>query len=442
MLQLMILKKYNFILLLFSVFFISKSSYSEQLKSNEAIWSNQVVDQIGVNIHLSFYNSPYKKFDEVVVPALSDLGVEYLRDVFPKNNSFNKLYISRLKRLCGSGYKFSLVVFDETNPNYAIDYSDAKDLIEALQGCVGILEGVNEPNLKPIKNWAEITTNSQKKLFQYVSVTNFNVAKPLVAGPSLWGESAQIIGDISPIVDLGNWHTYSGGRNPESGVDKDGSIYFYLEQAGRIYKKKKILVSEDGYHSAMDVPFNKHRPTPNDVIATYIPRLILLHQELGVYRTFIYELIDTKNNGMGDPESNFGLLDYNGKKKPQFYAVKSLIKNFKDISEVDCGSGRQFFVDFISARDTKVQMFCKSNNKWIIALWQPIEIWDPELRKRITQNSGAVKLTFPDSIGKLIKVVEIDKSGAEIVTEHYVNRFGELTVNAKDTVSLIEFSMP
>lgn len=434
-------KNISYFSVLIVLFGFFSNAHSDQLNSTDAVWSQRVVQQVGVNIHLSFYDTPYKKFNEIVLPALSELGVIYLRDVFPKNNHFNKLYISRLKHLCDIGYRFSLVVFDETNPNYTVDYTTASYFINSLAGCIHILEGVNEPNLKSNKNWAAITTNSQRRLFEFINNTKFEVKQPYVAGPSLWGDSAQAIGDLSSVVDIGNWHTYSGGRNPESGQDKDGSIFNYLQQAEKIFGNKKILVSEDGYHSAMDAPINKHRPTPNEVIATYLPRLILLHRDLGVYQTYIYELIDTKNNGSSDPESNFGLVDYEGKRKPQFNALKNLIKIFSDYSDVSCNLDDLFSIKYSVAEDIKIQLFCKSNGKWLIGIWRPLPIWDPVSREHISVESIPVKLSFPDRSNKEFKVTQIDRFGNANVQEHRANKSGELIVDANETVSIIEFSM-
>jgi len=423
-------------------FLIFSRAYSDQLNSVDAVWSQQVVAHIGVNIHLSFYNTPYKKFEEIVVPGLNDLGIKFVRDVFPKNNIFNKLYVQRLAKLCDKGYKLSLVVFDETNPNYSIDFDTADKFINSLNGCVGILEGVNEPNLKPIKNWALITKVSQGKLYSFIKNKELDVAKPIVAGPSLWGDSAQAIGNISSIVDLGNWHTYSGGRNPESTEDKDGSIYSYIKQAGLIYGPKKILITEDGYHSGMDVPKNKHRPTPNDIIAIYLPRLVLLHQELGIYQTYIYELIDTKNNGLIDPESNFGLIDYQGRKKPQFYSIKNLIDIFSDETGGKCAENSAFSIFFKSVANIKVQLFCKSKNRWLVTFWQPLPSWDPESREYIPVSPQKIEFGFPNSADRKIDVFEIRKDGALHKKEKYLDHSGNLIIEAKDTLSIIEINIP
>lgn len=392
-----------------------------------------VVDQIGVVIHLSFFDTAYNKFDSIVRPRLLDLGIRHIRDGALTNGNSGTLgtYYKRLSTLAADGIKSCLVVFDATTPAYLTDLSKLEQIYDSAGHGVECFEGANEPNLKSNARWAEIGKNRQKELYEAVH-SNPRLSHIAVLGPSPWGESAQRLGDVSAFVDYGNWHTYSGGQNPEW-AGKSG-VGDYLAQATGLYRNKRVITTEAGYHSAMNVPPRKHRPTPEDIVARYMPRMILWNLKSGFVRSYIYELIDTHSKGDTDPESNFGLIRPDGSPKPSYFAVKNLIRIFSDSGTV---SNLREINWSISSRtsDIKSLLFQKSDGSHLLALWLGVPAWDPDRRERIEVAPVATELTLPASINKAI-VSQFSDDGTVSERETPL-RNGKLNLTVSDKLTVI-----
>src|SRR5690349_16011570 len=170
--------------------------------ATQALASDSVADQIGVNIHLSFFNTPYNKFDALVRPALAELGVRHVRDgaLTAGDGGALNTYYKRLTALAADGIKSSLVTFDTTTPAYLTDLAKLGDVYNRAGRAVEFFEGANEPNLKKNPEWANIGRERQKALFQ-AAHGNPDLNGVAVIGPSPWGPSAQQLGDVSANVD-------------------------------------------------------------------------------------------------------------------------------------------------------------------------------------------------------------------------------------------------
>jgi hypothetical protein len=395
--------------------------------------SDSVVDQIGVDIHLSFFNTPYNKFDALVRPALAELGVRHVRDgaLTAGNSGALNTYYKRLSALAADGIKSSLVTFDATTPAYTTDLAKLDDVYNQAGRAVEFFEGSNEPNLKKNPEWANIGRERQKALYQ-AAHGNPDLSGVAVIGPSPWGPSAQQLGDISADVDFGNWHIYSGGQYPEA--TGKASLTDYQEQARGLYSGKPVVASEAGYHSAMNVPAGKHRPTPEKTVAKYLPRLILWDLKHGVVRTYVYELIDSFNKGDSDPESNFGLIRYDGSRKPSFYAIKNLVGIFSDSGAVPQPQGLDWSM---SSKDDAIQsmLFQRSDGSFLLALWLAVSAWDPDQRTEIPSKSVSTDITLPASIGKATALEFTDEG--TVASRDAAIEGHRLSLTLKDTLTVI-----
>jgi hypothetical protein len=401
--------------------------------ATQALASDSVVDQIGVDIHLSFFNTPYNKFDTLVRPALAELGIRHVRDgaLTAGNSGALNTYYKRLSALAADGIKSSLVTFDATTPAYVTDLAKLDDVYNQAGRAVEFFEGSNEPNLKKNPEWANIGRERQKALYQ-AAHGNPDLSGVAVIGPSPWGPSAQQLGDISADVDFGNWHIYSGGQYPEA--TGKASLSDYQEEARALYSGKPVVASEAGYHSAMNVPTGKHRPTPEKTIAKYLPRLILWDLKNGVVRTYVYELIDSFNKGDADPESNFGLMRYDGSRKPAFNAIKNLIGIFSDQEAVPHPQALDWS---LTNKDDAVQsmVFQRSDGSFLLALWLGVTAWDPDQRTEITPKSVSTDIILPATINKAT-ALELTDEGT-VVSRDAVIEGHRLSLTLKDTLTVI-----
>jgi hypothetical protein len=84
------------------------------------------------------------------------------------------------------------------------------------------------------------------------------------------------------------------------------------------------LVSSEWGYSAWGGKWTPQRQ------ADYVSRSYLLNLLAGVSISIIY---DWRNDGPspGDKEANFGLLDYGGRPKPAFYALKALVADLEGL---------------------------------------------------------------------------------------------------------------
>jgi hypothetical protein len=411
----------------------AQTSSSERSASTQSQPSDKVVDQIGVNIHLSFFNTPYNKFDSIVRPRLSELGVRHIRDaaLTAGNSGALQTYYRRLTALAADGIRSSLVTFDATSPAFLTDLNRLEEVFNEAGRGVEFFEGTNEPNLKKIPNWADIGRDRQKTLYE-ATHANPNLSGVAVIGPSPWGPGAEQLGDVSASVDFGNWHIYSGGQYPEA-VGKS-SLQDYLAQARGLYSSKPVVATEAGYHSAMNVPAGKHRPTPEKVVARYLPRLILWNLKHGVIRTYLYELIDSFAKGDADPESNFGLIRHDGSPKPSFYAIKNLIGIFSDSGAVPTPQTLDWS---LTSKDAAIQtmLFQRSDGSFLLALWLGVPAWDPDQRTEIASKSVATEIMLPATIGKAV-VSEFTDDGTVAARDETIQG-GRLSLVVKDTMTVI-----
>ena len=411
----------------------AQTSSSDRPAATQALASNSVVDQIGVVIHLSFFNTPYNKFDSIVRPGLAELGVRHIRDgaLTAGNDGALNTYYKRLSALAADGVKSSLVVFDATSPAYVTDLAKLDDVYNRAGRAVELFEGTNEPNLKKNPDWAAIGRERQKELYQ-ATHGNPDLSGVAVIGPSPWGASAQQLGDVSANVDFGNWHIYSGGQYPEA--TGKASLTDYLEQARGLYSGKPVVASEAGYHSAMNVPAGKHRPAPEKIIARYLPRLVLWNLKHGVVRTYLYELIDSFDRGDADPESNFGLMRHDGSRKPAFYAIKNLVGIFSDSGAVPHPQALDWS---LTSKDEAVQsmLFQRSNGSFLLALWLGVPAWDPDQRAEVASKSVTTDITLPAATSKAT-VLEFTDEGT-VAERNAAIEGNRLSLTLKDTLTVI-----
>jgi hypothetical protein len=403
------------------------------LQKSEAVYpADSVVDQIGVSVHLSFFNTPYNRFEDLVRPTLLDSGIRHIRDGAFTNMGPDHPFYRRLRTLAADGLKFSLITFDATSPAYKTDLQKLISVFEWSGRAVELFEGTNEPNLKSIPDWANISREHQKELYRRVH-SEPELSQISVLGPSPWGASAQQIGDLSGAVDYANWHIYSGGQYPES--QESSSLADYIEQANHLYKDKKLVATEAGYHSAMNVPLFKHRPTPEPIVARYLPRLILWNLKNKVVRTYLYELIDSFARGDSDPESNFGLIRADGTKKASYFAIKNLISFFSDPGPSFSTTPLFYSVPDKSMIETMV--FQKRNGRNLLAAWIALPSWNPRTRTYVQVAAKIIDLQLPSQISH-VSVHTFGDDGniknADLLTPN-----GTATLMVTDQLTILEF---
>ncbi len=287
--------------------------------------ANDFVNSIGVNIHLSYFRTPYGlDWESVVKPKLLALGVKHVRDagtVVSDDNWMATVY-GRMRELSDHGVKFNLIMLPAQN---VTDYSHLQQfdrLMSYAAPVVEAFEGLNEHDNSQRPNWVTEVRAFQKALYTTVKHDS-RTAAMAVYGPSMaHAGNASAVGDLSGYMDYGAIHPYPGGGTPMTNVaDHERKVRVMTNH-------RALVVTETGYHTAM--AWNgPHPPVSEQAMGRYVPRMFLELFRAGIPRSYLYELID-QGSKTDDREERFGLLRWDGADKPAYVALKNLIGLLQD----------------------------------------------------------------------------------------------------------------
>ncbi len=98
--------------------------------------ADSFVDSIGVHVHLTYGDTPYQRFDDIIKPRLQEIGIRHIRD----GGHDDEGYINNLKKLASIGVKSDRIFQGDS-----IDY--VLGLVKSLTGVVEAVEGPNESDL-------------------------------------------------------------------------------------------------------------------------------------------------------------------------------------------------------------------------------------------------------------------------------------------------------
>jgi len=140
---------------------------------------------------------------------------------------------------------------------------------------------------------------------------------------------------------------------------------------------KPVTITESGYHNALNDPRGQ-LAVSEQTAAKYIPRLLLENFTRHIFRTYLYELCDTRPDpGLTHNGMHWGLVRADGTEKPAFAAVKNLIDELNDSSEPASPSE---FSWALSDNNPAVHhlLLKKSNGRFDLVLWQEVSSSDHE----------------------------------------------------------------
>jgi hypothetical protein len=371
--------------------------------------SQALVDSLGVCAQLTYTNTTYVRgFDQIVYPYLMESGIRHVRcgAVTGKGVSDHHPYYLRVRKLVAAGVRFSAVCADETFAGGPTDLTKLPEVYDWFNQGIDYFEGANEPNYSKNPNWPQLSADGQRRLYAAVKGDERLRHIP-VLGPSYWGPSGRPAGDLSDVMDYGNIHPYPGGRNPET--PKEGSLDVYSKGAQFNCGTKPVVATETGYHSALEST-RAHPPISEQLIARYLPRLALFSLMKGVKRSYIYEFVDTHDRGLSDQESNFGLIRYNGERKPAYFALKNLVAIFSD-------PGRPVRLAPLSiSTQSDIQnlfwmMFQKSDGQYLLAVWIGKNGWDATQKVALPETVSSLSMRFSDHV-KIESVTRFNDEGS------------------------------
>ncbi|HEX3893968.1 MAG TPA: chitobiase/beta-hexosaminidase C-terminal domain-containing protein [Terracidiphilus sp.] len=292
-----------------------------QLPSEQAAESDSFVDSIGVQTHISYTDTAYANWSQVLA-KLEELGVRHIRDGLPTSNTF----VSDFQQLGAAGIRCTCG-FPLPNSFTAAQVVSFAQLAQSVEA----LEAPNECDAGT--NCGGGGTTGVKNVVAFlptIKAASTTSGLPVI-GPSFQLQSSYAsAGNLSSSMNFNNLHIYFGGRYPGSTGwgegDPEGNFYgsfnWWIDQGNLDGPNTPDMVTETGYKA---YPSTTQEGTiPESVEASYTPRTVLLSYVRGVKRTFIYELLDESTT------TGYGLLANDFSEKPAFTALKNLIGTLQD----------------------------------------------------------------------------------------------------------------
>lgn len=350
-------------------------------------------DSVGVNTHLGYTDTAYYQQPAKIIAALQKMGVRHVRDGLGYWWVAPNLY-SIFQQLAAAGIHPELVL---PNPN-GVPTPTASAMAALLPNYPGVeaVESPNEYDMAGDPNWS---TN----LFSYMPAVwqTGQQGKVPVIGPSLVQlGSYSALGDVAPYMTYNNLHAYWGGRNPETtgwgGPDSEGNYYGsipyafdYLNITG---PNVPVMFTESGY-VVNNTP--SQNIIPEWVEAVYEPRLLLHDWNMGVKRTYIYELMDDPSSTTG-----YGLLRSDLSARPAYTAVSTLMSVLSDKSTSFSPESLAYTMSGTTS-GIETTLLEKQDGSFWLAMWLPGCIWDVNAVKSTPVTAQSITLTAPS--GRLIR---------------------------------------
>ena len=329
--------------------------------------SDQLVQMVGVNVHLLDGQTAYGDFP-TVLKRLRTLGVRHVRTDFAPGR---KDLATEIDEMYAGGIHTELVMSDTGNTS--VLPSAVAALTRLTPHAVDGVEPMNEWNLFGPANWASQDKTFSRRLHSLVRAQP-SLASTKVLGPALGLRNGYSdLGNLSSSLDYGNIHLYPGGAEPTNRVTEN------LAGEATVAGKKPIVVTEAGYHNALNCRCT-HPPITEHFAAVYEPRLFLDYFLRGsVKRVYQYELYDIAANPLTQYHGSFGLLHSNGTAKPAYAALRNLIGLTADQGTSFTPTPLAVSVSpSNNAATNPVQhvLVERRNGTYTLFVWRDVSVWD------------------------------------------------------------------
>lgn len=343
--------------------------------------ADSFVDSIGINTHTFFNDTAYYSGFELMKQKLSELGIRHVReDLVPDRPD----QYERLNELASIGVKSTLILGDPDDGLAELE-TLSSILSNELRGAVEAVEGPNEFDMRGGADWLPRLQEYHQRLYDAIKSNPALTTLPVIGPSIVQRRNQEALGDISSSLDFGNIHPYPDGESPESNLES------HLQRAANNSGSEPVMATESGYHTTAGWT-GEHRPTSEQAMATYMPRMYLEYFRNGVARTYGYELLDEKPDRSWR-ENNFGLLRNDFSEKPAFAALRNLIDILED-------PGPEFEPAQIAYRldgdtqDLNQVLLQKRDGTFYLALWRARDVWDPAAKTDLQSSTGRVKVEF------------------------------------------------
>jgi hypothetical protein len=386
---------------------LSLTSIPKAIAAPQTAYSTEAfLDSIGIGTHLSYLDTPYRDYQGLVKPLLQELQIRHIRDEVAGDDSNT---VAKLQDLAGLGIQFNILLHPWVNPNP----TQTTTLLKSLpSGSLASIEGPNEWDGRKRRDFvyrgqafpAGLRLYHQEL---YDAVKRDPALRQIpILSPSL--TTLEAAGQTGPLpCDYGVMHSYPGGEMPTAG--KFNLDRYWLTKAQTICPQRDVIATESGWHNAPNDTSELAQPGVSERAASrYVNRLFLEYFNRGVYRTYLYQLLD-QGNDPNDQEQNFGLVRSDGSRKPAFLALKHMIAilrsgngGFSTLSAIpglpsNVGSTgdvspRQIDITVNSSGAVNRTVLYKPDGRFYVILWQEVPSYDLQTQQDL--NVPAVSVTL------------------------------------------------
>ncbi|HYZ33075.1 MAG TPA: carbohydrate-binding domain-containing protein [Crenalkalicoccus sp.] len=362
--------------------------------SAPAMRAADFVGKLGVCVHLDYFNTAYGLPDgsstdmAKVTKALGYLGVHNLRVGVPTPET-----LPQLQALAAAGYKFDVLMPSSSSDGQLKGQLDA---IRPILGAVTSIEGPNEVNLTSDFSWNGQQGDAAARGYQqalYTAVkSNPDFAGIKVDALTLAGVGTDYyaaFGDMSHSADAGNMHVYSYNSAAPA-----PTIRYALGLAGQVTPGLPTVFTETNYTSAPAIQGS----TTEAVQGKYVLELIMDTAQAGVAQTYLYELLDVRNDpGQTGSDMHYGLFHADGTPKSAATGLHNLTAILADTGPNASGFQPDSFAYSLSGLPASgnSMVLQKSSGEHDLLVWAEPELWDathqievPATARPVTLNLG------------------------------------------------------
>jgi len=390
-----------------------------------AIPSQAFVDSIGVNVHMSYTNTPYARA-KPVLDALGNIGIRNVRDGLVARSTRQH---TALRSFATNGIGVNLVMGDPRHREGSLEQLMGV-LSRDLRGAVTSVEGPNEYDTSGDPTWVGHLRSYQQALYERMKSDRSRAAIP-VLGPAPTIGWAPAVGDLSPWMDAGSFHYYPEGQDP---LNSFGQV---LASARSMSGAKPLIATETGYHDALNS--STQVATSPRAIASYVPRVFLDYFKQGIRRTYLYELIDEWPNANHDySEAAYGLLRNDLTPKPAATALKNLIGLLQSGTGARSTPGT---VSYNLSGDTvglEHLLLQRPDGRFVLMLWQNATSYDARSGQDLAIRPLGVGVAFSSAVEDVAVTLPSRSSGpvARLASAR------TLSLGVSDDVMAVQFDSP
>ena len=330
------------------------------------------VQNLGINTHLGYGNTPYYGQSQNVISALQYLGINTVRDV-PPGYYHDLTTTAASGALAAAGVQLDAVLVGNGPVDITDSIAETAAFEQAYPGSIAAIEGPNEINAWPI-TYDGITDNYAagvqvtQDLWTAVHSNPSLEAVPVYALTLSYGITGVAagevqLGDLAPYVTYGNAHIYDGSNVWQ------GNMLQWLPILKQDTPGMPMVITETGYTT-----------TPSHVdelsAAKYNLNTLFENALNGIVKTYLYELVD-EHSSVTDTnvEDHFGEFHSDWTPKTGATAIHNLTTILKSAGS---GTASTTFNSSVTGLPATGRTFLLgSSTAFDLAVWIDATVYNP-----------------------------------------------------------------